>query len=84
MYNTRVLLRSKLNLGFNLNYFSFCCKFCAFRSILFYILELLFFTFYLRINKPNIHNNIIGISSFQNGLNDRFSSTGFLFKSKVI
>ena len=37
------------------------------------------------MNKPNIHNNIIGgISSFQNGVNDFFSSTGFYFKSKVI
>ena len=37
------------------------------------------------MNKLNIHNNIIsGISSFQNGLNDLFSSTGFYFKSKVI
>ena len=37
------------------------------------------------MNKPNIHNNIIGsISSFQNGLNNLFSSTGFYFESKVI
>ena len=53
-------------------------------------LKLFFFTlhifnlFYPEINKPNIHNNIIDISSFQNGLNDPFSSTGFYFKSKVI
>ena len=52
-------------------------------------LELFFFTlhifnfFYLRINKPNIHNNITGISSFQTGFNELFSSTGFCFKSKV-
>ena len=38
---------------------------------------------YLRVNKPNIHNSI-GISSFQTGLNDVFSSTSFYFKSKVI
>ena len=31
-----------------------------------------------------MHNNIIGISSFQTGLNDLFSSAGFLFKTKVI
>ena len=31
-----------------------------------------------------MRNNIIGISSFQNWLNDIFSSTGFYFKSKVI
>ena len=30
-----------------------------------------------------MHNNIIDISSFQNGLNDLFSSTGFYLKSKV-
>ena len=37
------------------------------------------------MNKPNIHNNIIGdISSFQNEFNDLFSSTGLYFKSKVI
>ena len=42
------------------------CKFCAFGIILFYITY--FFWFYLRINKPNIHNNVIGISTLQNGL----------------
>ena len=36
------------------------------------------------MNKPNIQNNIDSISSFQNGLNDPFSSPGFYFKSKVI
>ena len=36
------------------------------------------------MNKPNIRNNIIDISSFQNGLNGLFSSTGFYLKSKVI
>ena len=41
--------------------------------------------FYQSINKPNIHNNIIGgISSFQNGLSDHFISTDFNLKSKVI
>ena len=40
--------------------------------------------FYLRINVPNIHNNIIDISRFQTGLNVLFSSIGFYFKSKVI
>ena len=34
------------------------------------------------MNKPNIHNNI-DISSFQNGLNNLFSSTGVYLKSKV-
>ena len=37
------------------------------------------------MNKPNIHNNVIGgISSFQNEFNDLFSATGFYLKSKVI
>ena len=36
------------------------------------------------MNKINIHNNIGNISSFQNGLNDIFSSAGFCFNSKVI
>ena len=40
--------------------------------------------FYPEINKPNIHNNIIDISSFQNGLKDLFSSTGLYLKSKVV
>ena len=37
MDNTKVLLLSKRNLGFNLNYFSFYCEFSAFKIILFYI-----------------------------------------------
>ena len=37
------------------------------------------------MNKPNIHNNIIGsMSGFQNRFNNLFSSTGFYFKIKVI
>ena len=55
------------NLGFNLNYFSFYCK-------LFYIAYFQFF--YSEINEQIIHNSITNISSFQNGLNDLFSSTG--------
>ena len=82
MDNTRVLLCSRPNLGFNLNYFCFYCKYCAFRIILFTLHVFKFF--YPRINKPNMHNNITGISSFQNGFNDLFSSTGFYFKSQVI
>ena len=31
-----------------------------------------------------MHNNMIGISSFQNGLNNLSSSTCFGFKSKVV
>ena len=57
----------------------FYCKFCAFNIVLFYTLHF----FSPKINKPNIHNNI-DISSFQNGLNDLFSSTGFYLTSKVI
>ena len=36
------------------------------------------------MNKPNKHNNVIGISSLQNWLYNLFNSTGFHFKSKVI
>ena len=63
-------------------FLTFYCKFCAFRIILFYIAYIFNF-FYLRINNPNIHNNIIGISSFQTGYNERFSSASFYFKSKM-
>ena len=38
----------------------------------------------MRINIPNIYNNIIDISGFQTELNVHFSSTGFYFKSKAI
>ena len=41
-------------------------------------------TLYPRMNKPNLHNNIISTSSFQNGLSDLLSSTDFYFESKVI
>ena len=51
---------------------------------LFYFILHIFNCFCWRINKANIHNNIIDILSFQNGLNNRFSSTDFCFKSKVI
>ena len=50
----------------------------------FIFLHCIFFKFFYRsINKPNIHDNIIGILRFQNKLNDLFSSTGFYVKSKV-
>ena len=48
-------------------------------------LELFLFTlhifkfFYPRLNKPNIHNNITGITSFHT-----LSSNGFYFKGKII
>ena len=37
MDNPEVVLSSRVNLGFNLNYFSFYFKFCASKIILFYI-----------------------------------------------
>ena len=50
----------------------------------FIFLHCIFFKFFYRsINKPNIHDNTIGILRFQNKLNDLFSSTGFYVKSKV-
>ena len=36
------------------------------------------------MNEPDMHTNIIDISSSQNGLNHPFSSTGFYFKSKIV
>ena len=36
------------------------------------------------MNKPNMHPNITGISSFRNGLNHHFSSNDFDFKSKIV
>ena len=60
----------------------FCCNFAQ--------LELFFWTlhvfkmFYSRMNKPNIYNNIISISSFQNRVNDLINSIGFYFKMKVM
>ena len=35
-------------------------------------------------HKPNIDVTIIGISSFQNGRNHPFSTTGFYFKKKIV
>ena len=63
--NTKVLICSGPCLGFDLSYFNFF-------FVNFVHLELFFFTLYLfknvyaRINNPNIHTNIIGISSIQN------------------
>ena len=61
---------------------------CSFFIVNFADLKLFFFTlffFFLSKNEKIImHTNIIGISSFQNGLNDPFSSTGFCFKSKIV
>ena len=60
----------------------FHSKLCAFRIDFSH--HVFLFCFYLGINKSNIQNNIIVISSFQTGLNELFSSTGFYFESKVI
>ena len=45
MDNTKMVLRSRLNLGFNLNYFSFYCKFYAFK-IFFFTMHV--FNFFIR------------------------------------
>ena len=59
----------------------FYCKFCAFKIILNFAFHIFIF---LSRNKPNIHNNIIDISSSQNVVNDYFSLTFFYLESKVI
>ena len=82
MDNSKVILSSRLNLGFSLNYFSFIVNFVHLK--LFFFTLHIFNFFYPEINKPNMHNNIIDISSFQNGLDDLLNSTGFYLKSKVI
>lgn len=41
-------------------------------------------SFYPRRNKANKHNNIISIFSFQNRLNQYFSSNDFCFKNKIM
>ena len=81
--NTKVLLRTRLNIGFDLNYISFLMQILCIQNYSFLHCIFLIF-FYPRINKPNKHNNITEISNFQNGVNDLFSSTGSYFKSKVI
>ena len=56
MDSTKMLLRGRLNLGFNLSYFSCYCKFWAFRVIHVYIpfFFCFFVFFYLRISIPTI------------------------------
>ena len=44
---------------------------------------MLFKYFYPRMNKPNMRNNIIGISSFRNGVDHPFSPTGFYFRATL-
>ena len=82
MDNNKVVLHSRLDVAFSLNYFSFFIVNFVHLKLLFFTLDI--FSFFLSENKPNMCNNIIDISSFQNGLIDLFSSTGFYFKSKVI
>lgn len=36
------------------------------------------------MNEPDMHNNIIGISNFWNGLNHPFSSPSFYLKGKIM
>ena len=55
----------------------FYCEFCPFRIILFTLY--LFKIFYPRMNKPNIHTNVIGISCFGNGLNDTIKNCQWNF-----
>ena len=78
MDNARALLRSRLNLRFNLNYFIVFIVYFVHLELFFFTLHVLK-SFYSRINKPNIYNSIISILSSQNGLNDLFSSDGFYF-----
>ena len=77
-----MVLHSRLGVAFSLNYFNFFIVNFVHLKLLFFTLDI--FSFFLSENKPNMCNNIIDISSFQNGLIDLFSSTGFYFKSKVI
>ena len=53
-------------------------------TLVFYCKFLIFNFFYSVIYKPNINNNIIDISSFQNDLTTVFSSTDFYLMSKVV
>ena len=75
MDNTKVLLRGRLNLGFSVNYFSFLMQILCIKKHSFYIPYFNFF--YPKLNKSNMRNNIIDVSSFQNGLNDLFSTAEF-------
>ena len=83
VFNTGVLLRSRPNGGFSLNYFSFLLQILCIEQNYSFSHSMFQKNFYLRMSKPTIHNNIIGISSFQNGINNFFSSTSFYFKSKL-
>ena len=83
MDNIKVLLRSRLNLGFNLNYFNLFTVNFVHLKLFFFTLQILDF-FYSKINKPNIPNNILDMSIFENGLINLFRSTDFYLKSKVI
>ena len=71
--NTRVLLSSKPNLGFDLIYFISLIEISNIKNHPFlHCMHFKFFSPRMSIYKPNI-DNIISISSFQNGLNHPFS-----------
>ena len=79
MDNNKVVLRSGLNLGFSLNYFSFYCNFCAFKIILFYNAY-----FFIRKQKnPNMHNTIIDISNFKMDLMTFLAQLVFILRVKL-
>ena len=72
--NTRVLPHLRSNLEFILAYLSFYFKSSTFGVAVFYIAY--FFDFSItRMNKPNINNNIFGISSFRNRFNHPLAQT---------
>ena len=60
--NPRAPLGSKPNLAFGPAYFSFYCKFCTFRIILFYVVS--FLLFHLRTNKSYTHTHNMHHSEF--------------------
>ena len=66
-----MLLRNKFILSIDLTYFSF------------FVVTLHIKNYSLWINEVIIHNDV-GISSFQNGLNNSLTSTGFYFNSEII
>ena len=69
MDNTKVLLRSKL---------------IVFYKIVLFTWHFFKFFYYMKTNKPNIHNKIIDIASLKNELNNLFLSTGLYLKSNVL
>ena len=81
--NIRVLHGSRSNPGFDRSFFSFLLRrlhIYNYSSFVLYLSE----DFYSRMNKPNIHTDIIGISSFRDVLTHPLSAIGFYFKSKIV